>query len=96
MVEGKFQRSLHSLDSHKSSARFCRVRAKVSNLRPSRRLACHTFSILIASFLSCVCQIRAAGELPGYAAPAPQEEHEETERGAVRTLQTPGQQRRYY
>lgn len=52
--------------------------------------------MLMAPFLSCVCQIWAASELPGYAAPAPQEEHEEAERGAVRTVQAPGQQRRHY
>lgn len=38
-------------------------------------------------------QIRAAGELPGHAPAAKQEDHEEAEGGAQRALQTPGQQR---
>lgn len=41
----------------------------------------------------CVSQIRAASELPGHAAPAQQEEHEEAEGGAVRPVQALGQQR---
>lgn len=93
MAEGKFQRSLHSVDSYKSSARLCRVCVKVSGHGHRRMLLFHTFSVFIASFVSCACQIWTASELPGYAASAPQEEHEEAEGGAVRTVQTPGQQR---
>lgn len=93
MVEGEFQWSLHSVDSYKSTACLCRVRVKVSQPGNRRMLVFLTFKIFMAAFLSCVCQIRAASELPGYAASAPQEEHEEVEGGAVWTVQTPGQQR---
>lgn len=71
------------MDSYKSTARLCRVRIKVSQPGKRRMLVFLTFKILIAAFLSCACQIRAASELPGYAASAPQEEHEEAEGGAV-------------
>lgn len=37
-------------------------------------------------------QIRAASELSGHAAAAKQEDHEETEGGAQRSVQTSGQQ----
>lgn len=83
MVEGQFQRSLHRVDSYKSAARLCRVRVKVSQPGNRRMLVFLTFKIFIAAFLSCVCQIRAPSEFPGYAASAPQEEHEEAEGGAV-------------
>lgn len=83
MVEGKFQRSLHSVDSYKSTARLCRVRVKVSQPGNRRILVFLTFKLFMAVFLSGACQIRAASELPGYAASAPQEEHEEAEGGAV-------------
>lgn len=41
-------------------------------------------------------KIRAAGELPGHAAAAQQEDHEEAEGGAQRPVQTSGQQRVRY
>lgn len=83
MVEGKFQRSLHSVDSYKSAARLCRVRVKVSQPGNRRMLVFLTFKIFMAVFLFGACQIWAASELPGYAASAPQEEHEEAEGGVV-------------
>lgn len=52
MAEGQFQRSLHSLDSHQSSARLRGVGAKVRNVGPGRRWARRTFSSLFS--FSCV------------------------------------------
>lgn len=78
------------MDPHQSAEGLCGVSFKVSI---SLSLPCNNLFITYrVCWHNASLQVRAAGELSGYAPAAQQEDHEEAEGGPQRPVQTSGQQ----